>query len=259
MEQSVGAGGPQAASTPPTPYPAHWTVRGTHPSPHLGSRTWTPAHRCQPIAGPASCLRKGRAFARASCPNPPQVPLPLVSLWRVSEGYLDTNSVYQSQDPTLALIDTPHVPHPQLTPEEGSVPSWVALGQGHLVLHLAQDGVEDAAESPGTILRREVRSEVGLGDPGIPPLQAPTSLVPCSQNCTCSGLGTQWRGGPRVSEPPARDGELSHPSPLPSSGSSPNSPLDQLSPSSPWSSLTTHQALQSLGDNGGEPALPSQL
>lgn len=106
-------------------------------------------------------------------PSPPQVPLPLVSLWYVSEGYLDTNSVYQSQCPALVLSDTPHVPHPQLTPEEGSVPSWVALGQGHLVLHLAQDGVEDAAESPGTILSREARSEVGLGYPETPPLQAP--------------------------------------------------------------------------------------
>lgn len=240
MEQSAGAGGPQAASSPPTPYPAHWKVRGTHPSPHLGSRTWTRAHRCQPIAGPASCLQKERAFTRASGPSPPQVPLPLVSLWCVSKGCLDTNSVYQSRCPTLVLSETPHVPHPQLTPEEGSVPSWVALGQGHLVLHLAQDGVEDAAESPGTVLSREARSEVVLRYPGTPPLQAPTSRVPCSQSCTCSGLGTQWRGGPRASEPPARDGELSHPF---SQGAPPTAPPDQLSPSSLWSSPTTHQAL----------------
>lgn len=58
----------------------------------------------------------------------------------------------------------------------------------------------------------------------------PTSRVPCSQSCTCSGLGTQWHGGPRVSEPPARDGELSHPSALPSLGSSPHGPLTSSRP-----------------------------
>lgn len=164
---------------------------------------------------------------------------------------------HKSTLPILVPQIGPPGRHAQLTPEEGGVPSWVALGQGHLVLHLAQDGVEDAAEGPGAVLSRGARSEAELGHPGTLLSRLPTSLVPCSQSCTCSGLGTQWHGGPHVSEPPARDGEPSHPSPLPSSGSSSHSPPHQLPPNSPWSSPPTHQALQSLGDDGGEPALPS--
>lgn len=44
---------------------------------------------------------------------------------------------------------------PQLTPEESSIPSRVALGQGHFVVRLVQDGGEDTAEGPGSILGGE--------------------------------------------------------------------------------------------------------
>lgn len=152
---------------------------------------------------------------------------------------------------------------PQLTAEEGGAPSRVAQGQGHLVLRLAQDGVENTAERPGAVLNGGARvgSEAVLLPGPLPPGPPPLPKVPCSRSCTCSGLGTRWLGGPRGSEPPATMGRRSHapqllpvPRPAPPQGAT-FQPLRR--PPSPCQA--PHQALQPLGHDGGKPALAGQL
>lgn len=148
-------------------------------------------------------------------------------------------------------------PCPQLTPEEGRVPPRVAPRQGHLVLCLAQDGGEDASEGPGAILRGGEWGSGGEGSAlGTPPLpsQDPTLyLVLKVVLAQVAGLGgtavpvgqsslprTETRHTLRASW-----GSTPHSSPRSLPGQPPCSP--------------THQAFQPLGDNGGEPALTSQL
>lgn len=82
---------------------------------------------------------------------------------------------------------------PRLTAEKGGIPSRVALGQGHPVVRLAQDGGEDAAESAGAVLWGGGVSGVGWGGP---PHRCPTSthLVLEVILAQVSGLG-----GPAIS------------------------------------------------------------
>lgn len=53
-----------------------------------------------------------------------------------------------------AVVPTPprHTHEPWLTPKEGGIPSWIALGQGHPVVRLAHDRSKDTAECTGAVL-----------------------------------------------------------------------------------------------------------
>ena len=127
MEQSADGRVPQAMSRrppclpplpsypPPPPHPGGASQRGTHPSPRPGSRTGTRALQCPLTAAPASCLRGGRASQTAGHSLPG---LPLTASVSCAPGVY-VWGVYQ------------------LTAEEGSIPSGVALGQWHLALRLA--------------------------------------------------------------------------------------------------------------------------
>lgn len=139
------------------------------------------------------------------------------------------------------------MPHPQLTPEESGVPSWVALGQGHLVLCLAQDGGEDAAEGPGAILSRRARSEARLRHLG--PLLSRTPNLPgtlFSKLYLLRSRDSVALRSPWVRAPCQRWGSLYtlltlFPTPL--VRWPPNSSHDQPWPISLGPSPTTHQAL----------------
>lgn len=108
--------GPQAVlGALPTPGAAPGRRWGTHPSPRPGSRTWTRALRCQQTAGPASCLRGGRALLTILHPRPltqapGASPLPPVSPWCVGEGYLDTNPVTDPSTPNCSGPSCPATP-----------------------------------------------------------------------------------------------------------------------------------------------------
>lgn len=120
MEQSggerAGRGGLRLCWEPCPPRGPHLGgAGGTHPSPRPGSRTWTRALRCQQTAGPASCLRGGRALLTILHPRPltqapGASPLPPVSPWCVGEGYLDTNPVTDPSTPNCSGPSCPATP-----------------------------------------------------------------------------------------------------------------------------------------------------
>jgi hypothetical protein len=70
MEQSGGRRGHVRLWCPAAPplLPRDVDV-GTHPSPHPGSLTETHVHRCQPTAGPASCLWEGAFHTDSQTPR----------------------------------------------------------------------------------------------------------------------------------------------------------------------------------------------
>lgn len=182
MEQSVGAGGASGYGRP-YPCPSRPGPRGVgvRDSPFSTSRQPDRDSRPPMPTDSRPCFMSagGRAFARVPGParrRSPHYRCPAADC--VSAVSRDTNPVCQSQCPHHSRRETAHAPRAQLTAEEGSVPSGVPLRQGHLVLHLVQDGGQDTAEGSGAVLSRGAGSEAGLADrgPSSPSPAAPSTL-----------------------------------------------------------------------------------
>lgn len=249
MEQSVGAGGASGYGRP-YPCPSRPGPRGVgvRDSPFSTSRQPDRDSRPPMPTDSRPCFMSagGRAFARVPGPARPRSPhyrCPPADC--VSAVSRDTNPVCQSQCPHHSRRETAHAPRAQLTAEEGSVPSGVPLRQGHLVLHLVQDGGQDTAEGSGAVLSRGAGSEAGLADrgPSSPSPAAPSTLF--SKLYLLRSRDSVARRSPCV-RAPCRDGSVTH------------CPRPAL-PSSAAPAPLAHQAFQPLGNDGGEPALPRQL
>lgn len=136
---------------------------------------------------PCFMSAEGRA-SNACCPalawalpsQPRVFPAPGAPL--VSEGGRSLWAQIWSTNPSTANSSGSSCPPPetlalpQLTPEKSGISSGIGLGQRHLVLSLAQDGGEHAAEGPGAVLHGRVRRQKGLArglDLGKEPLSRP--------------------------------------------------------------------------------------